>query len=69
MFEQIVVGAEELAVECVFFLIDGVAGGGGLENGQSVQQTAERLGFYDAFHFSKAFKRFWGEPPCSFKPA
>ncbi len=40
-----------------------------LENGWSVQQTAERLGFYDAFHFSKAFKRFWGEPPCSFKPA
>jgi len=40
-----------------------------LENGMSVQNTAERLGFYDAFHFSKAFKRFWGKPPSAFKPA
>jgi AraC-like DNA-binding protein len=38
-----------------------------LENGRSVQQTAERLGFYDAFHFSKAFKRFWNQSPGSFK--
>ncbi len=38
-----------------------------LENGRSVQQTAERLGFYDAFHFSKAFKRFWEVPPSDFK--
>ncbi len=38
-----------------------------LENGRSVQQTAERLGFYDAFHFSKAFKRFWESPPSAFK--
>lgn len=34
-----------------------------LENGQSVQDTAEKLGFYDAFHFSKTFKRFWNKPP------
>lgn len=40
-----------------------------LENGRSVQQTAARLGFYDAFHFSKAFKRFWAEPPSSLKSA
>jgi len=25
--------------------------------------VAERLGFYDAFHFSKAFKAFYGHPP------
>lgn len=34
-----------------------------LENGMSVQATAERLGFYDAFHFSKTFKRFWKKSP------
>ncbi|MFA5689768.1 MAG: PocR ligand-binding domain-containing protein [Kiritimatiellales bacterium] len=34
-----------------------------LENGSNVQTTAERLGFYDAFHFSKTFKRHWGFPP------
>jgi AraC-like DNA-binding protein len=39
-----------------------------LENGHSVQDTARRLGFYDAFHFSKTFKAFWGSPPLSFKP-
>lgn len=36
-----------------------------LENGTSVQDTAERLGFYDAFHFSKTFKRFWNKPPST----
>ncbi|QHI68528.1 helix-turn-helix domain-containing protein [Tichowtungia aerotolerans] len=36
-----------------------------LENGTSVQETAERLGFYDAFHFSKTFKRFWNKPPST----
>ncbi|MEN8255791.1 MAG: helix-turn-helix domain-containing protein [Verrucomicrobiota bacterium] len=40
-----------------------------LENGKSVQETAERLGFYDAFHFSKTFKRFWKKPPSSFHPS
>jgi AraC-like DNA-binding protein/ligand-binding sensor protein len=39
-----------------------------LENGHSVQDTARRLGFYDAFHFSKAFRAFWGSPPRSYKP-
>lgn len=34
-----------------------------LGNGKSVQDTAERLGFYDAFHFSKTFKRFFGYSP------
>jgi AraC-like DNA-binding protein/ligand-binding sensor protein len=37
-----------------------------LENGASVQDTAARLGFYDAFHFSKTFKRFWNQPPSAF---
>ena len=40
-----------------------------LENGASVQSTADRLGFYDAFHFSKTFKRFWKNPPSSFLPS
>lgn len=40
-----------------------------LENGTSVQETADRLGFYDAFHFSKTFKRFWGKPPSGFRPS
>jgi AraC-like DNA-binding protein len=39
-----------------------------LENGMSVQATAERLGFYDAFHFSKTFKRFWKKPPSACRP-
>jgi AraC-like DNA-binding protein len=38
-----------------------------LENGETVQRTAERLGFYDAFHFSKAFKAHWGKPPKLFR--
>jgi AraC-like DNA-binding protein/ligand-binding sensor protein len=36
-----------------------------LENGMSVQFAAERLGFYDAFHFSKTFKRFWKKTPSA----
>jgi AraC-like DNA-binding protein/ligand-binding sensor protein len=39
-----------------------------LENGGSVQKTAGRLGFYDAFHFSKTFKRFWGKAPSTCLP-
>jgi len=39
-----------------------------LENGQKVQDTAERLGFYDAFHFSKTFKSYWNKPPSSYRP-
>ena len=34
-----------------------------LENGTNVQTAADRLGFYDAFHFSKAFKRYWKKTP------
>ncbi len=39
-----------------------------LENGAAVQDTAARLGFYDAFHFSKTFKRFWNQTPVSIRP-
>lgn len=38
-----------------------------LEEGLQVQQTAERLGFYDAFHFSRQFRRYWKCPPSAFK--
>lgn len=38
-----------------------------LENGRTVQETASRLGFYDAFHFSKTFKRFWKKPPIHYR--
>ncbi len=40
-----------------------------LENGTSVRDTADRLGFYDAFHFSKTFKNFWKKPPSRFLPS
>ena len=36
-----------------------------LENGNRVRDTARTLGFYDAFHFSKTFKRFWQQPPSA----
>ena len=38
-----------------------------LENGMSVQAAAEKLGFYDAFHFSKTFKHFWEKPPSHYR--
>jgi AraC-like DNA-binding protein len=38
-----------------------------LESGASVQKTAEQLGFYDPFHFSKAFKSHRGKSPRHFK--
>ncbi len=38
-----------------------------LKTGLQVQQVAEQLGFYDAFHFSKKFRLFWGRPPSAFK--
>lgn len=38
-----------------------------LENGMPVQDVAERLGFYDSFHFSRTFKKEWGEPPSNFR--
>ncbi|WP_434362374.1 AraC family transcriptional regulator [Parasalinivibrio latis] len=31
----------------------------------SVQQVSDRLGFYDSFHLSKAFKKKFGYPPSS----
>jgi AraC-like DNA-binding protein len=34
-----------------------------LAAGQSVKDVAAALGFYDAFHFSKRFKQYWGVPP------
>lgn len=39
-----------------------------LENGRTVQDTACQLGFYDAFHFSKSFKRFWKKAPSAYRP-
>lgn len=38
-----------------------------LESGVSVQKAADQLGFYDAFHFSKTFKRFWKHPPIFYR--
>lgn len=38
-----------------------------MQNGARVQEAAERLGFYDAFHFSKAFKKYWKAPPIAFR--
>lgn len=34
-----------------------------LKNGQSVKETAQQAGFYDEFHFAKAFKKEFGFPP------
>jgi YesN/AraC family two-component response regulator len=38
-----------------------------LENGSSVKQAAAETGFYDEFHFSKKFKKYFGKPPSFFK--
>lgn len=38
-----------------------------LEEGRAVHVVAEALGFYDAYHFSKVFKGYWGRPPVAFK--
>jgi len=37
-------------------------------DGLSVKETAEKLGFYDEFHFSKVFKRIIGLPPSRVRP-
>ncbi|MDD5726975.1 MAG: helix-turn-helix transcriptional regulator [Victivallales bacterium] len=37
------------------------------EEGLSVKETAEQLGFYDEFHFSKSFKEIMGLSPSGFK--
>ncbi|MDF2718322.1 MAG: xylS [Paenibacillus sp.] len=39
-----------------------------LEAGHKVYETAARCGFKDAGNFSKAFSKYWGGPPVSFKP-
>ena len=38
-----------------------------LQSGHTVRETALELGFYDEFHFSKEFKRHWGQSPSVFK--
>lgn len=38
-----------------------------LKQGESVYNTANNLAFYDEFHFSKAFKSYWGNSPKQFK--
>ncbi len=38
-----------------------------LYSGASVKETAAELGFYDEFHFSKEFKKQFGQPPSHFK--
>jgi len=37
-------------------------------DGLSVKETAEKLGFYDEFYFSKVFKRIIGLPPSRIRP-
>lgn len=39
-----------------------------LEAGHKVYEAAVRSGFADAGNFSKAFSKYWGVPPISFKP-
>jgi AraC-like DNA-binding protein len=38
-----------------------------LGNGGRIQDVAEQLGFCDAFHFSKTFKRYWKHPPSHYR--
>lgn len=38
-----------------------------LRSGESVQNTAQQVGYTDTFNFSKAFKRHTGAPPASYK--
>jgi AraC-like DNA-binding protein len=38
-----------------------------LLGGDQVKEVADLLGFYDAFHFSKSFKKHFGKPPLSFR--
>lgn len=37
------------------------------EDGLSIKECADRMGFYDEFHFSKAFKKIMGVSPSKFK--
>lgn len=38
-----------------------------LQGGDKVFQVAEKLGFYDAYHFSKTFKKYFHKPPKEYK--
>jgi len=38
-----------------------------LRRGRTVRETALELGYYDEFHFSREFKRHFGQPPRNFK--
>ncbi len=40
-----------------------------LEEGAMARTVADELAFYDEYHFSKAFKAYWGKPPKHFKRA
>ena len=35
--------------------------------GLSIQNVAEMVGYDDAYHFSKLFKKHYGEPPTKYK--
>ena len=37
------------------------------EDGLSIKEAADRMGFYDEFHFSKTFKEIMGASPSKFK--
>ena len=37
------------------------------EDGLSIKETADRMGFYDEFHFSKAFKQIMSVSPSKFR--
>ena len=32
-----------------------------------LEEIAEQTGYADRFHFSKAFRNFYGEPPASYR--
>jgi AraC-like DNA-binding protein len=38
-----------------------------LRSGKSVKETASDLAYFDASHFSKAFKAFYGMSPCKWR--
>jgi AraC-like DNA-binding protein len=40
-----------------------------LKGGDQVKQVAKKLGFYDEFHFSKAFKKYFHKSPRDLKKA
>lgn len=40
-----------------------------LQSGIQVNKVADRLGFYDPYHFSKTFKAFYGKAPKEYRSA